>query len=131
MHTHEKIRVLAPLCKNNFFHHLVCVATKIHKNMRQILPSLHLLRIIGIAEIILRNKVNTIIPAWLKVAEHYKIYDKLFESDFLDHLDFKRYFQKNKNTFKTNHNRLLRHHKAFENLYKMGNGYPRLIEQKE
>lgn len=80
---------------------------------------------------------------WLKVADFHKIHNEIFSLEFLDNLDFKKYFEKNKSTFKTKHNRLLRHHKAkaillllrlmrnrafhFENLYKIvGNGYPRL-----
>lgn len=80
---------------------------------------------------------------WIKVVEHYKIHNRIFDIDFLDNMDFKKYFVKNKNTFKTKHNRLLRHHKVkailellrlirnrsfhFENLYKIvGNDYPRL-----
>ncbi|WP_286348941.1 hypothetical protein [Helicobacter felistomachi] len=36
---------------------------------------------------------------WLKVVECFKIYDKLFDLDFLDRLNFKRYCLKNKNRF--------------------------------
>ncbi|BCZ19996.1 hypothetical protein NHP190012_16380 (plasmid) [Helicobacter sp. NHP19-012] len=87
---------------------------------------------------------------WLKVVEHFKIYDKVFALDFLDHLDFKRYFHKNRNRFGTKTNlahrknaHLKRHEKAdlllqllrtlrnrafhFENLYKYTpKGDPRL-----
>ncbi|WP_104629672.1 hypothetical protein [Helicobacter bizzozeronii] len=86
---------------------------------------------------------------WLKVVEHFKIYDKVFNLDFLDRLDFKRYYPKNKNRFShTNHilrknAHLKRHEKAdlllqllrtlrnrafhFENLYKYTpKGDPRL-----
>ncbi len=87
---------------------------------------------------------------WLKVVEHFKIYDKVFALDFLDRLDFRRYHPKNKNRFgaKTylahRENAHLKHHEKvdlilqllrklrnrafhFENLYKYTpNGYPRL-----
>lgn len=134
---------------------------------------------IGILEIILRNKIDSILSSnnalwleslpqevsdhieakqdyskdkvissqslgfWIKVIDHYKIHDKIIDIDFLDSVDFTKYFSKNRKTFKAKHNRLLRHHKAkailglfrlirnrsfhFENLYKIvGNGYPRL-----
>ncbi|WP_104708084.1 hypothetical protein [Helicobacter ailurogastricus] len=87
---------------------------------------------------------------WLKVVECFKIYDKLFDLDFLDRLNFKRYCSQNKNRFgnktslkpcKKAH--LKRYEKAdlilqllhalrnrafhFENLYKYTpKGYPRL-----
>ncbi|WP_104695981.1 hypothetical protein [Helicobacter salomonis] len=87
---------------------------------------------------------------WPKVVEHFKIYDKVFNLDFLDRLDFKRYYPKNKNRFGTKthlaHRKnahLKRHEKSdlllqllrklrnrafhFENLYKCSpKGYPRL-----
>lgn len=80
---------------------------------------------------------------WLRVVEHYKIHNQIFDIAFLDSLDFKKYFEKNKTNFKTKHNRLMRHHKVevilkllrlirnrafhFENLYKITEkGYPRL-----
>lgn len=80
---------------------------------------------------------------WLRVVEHYKIHNQIFDIAFLDNLDFKKYFEKNKTNFKTKHNRLMRHHKVeailkflrlirnrafhFENLYKITEkGYPRL-----
>ena len=130
---------------------------------------------IGIAELIIRNKIDTLMcekslnwlenlpenlelkgdiniqsrdklisiqNLWLKLVEHYKIHNQIFELKFLDNLDFKKYFKKNKTTFKSRHNRLLRHHKVtiilallklirnrafhFENLYKMNAKGPRL-----
>lgn len=127
---------------------------------------------IGILEIILRNKIHSIMlhynPQWLtlligsgfenlsqneliskqsfgfwvRVVEHFKIHNKLFDENFLDNLDFKTYYKYNKNSFSSNHNRLLRHHKVsvilrllhllrnrafhFENLYKMNKNGPRL-----
>lgn len=79
---------------------------------------------------------------WVKVAIYYKINDKTFDTEFLDSLDFKKYFPKNKNRFKNN-KEFRRHQKAqailellrlirnrafhFENLYKFQeNKYPRL-----
>ncbi|MGI0406525.1 hypothetical protein ACRE1U_04365 [Helicobacter himalayensis] len=127
---------------------------------------------IGILEIILRSKIHRIMlnhnPKWLtlligsgfenlsqneliskqsfgfwvKVVEHFKIHNKIFDKNFLDNLDFKTYYKHNKNSFSSNHNRLLRHHKVsvimkllhllrnrafhFENLYKMNKNGPRL-----
>ncbi|WP_301006350.1 MULTISPECIES: hypothetical protein [Helicobacter] len=130
----------------------------------------HIAHKIGILEIIIRNKIDSLLSQkdshwlekivlqesnrdkiissqnlgfWLKVVDFYKIHNKIFNTDFLDTLDFKKYFEKNKDTFHTNHTRIMRHHKAkaillllrlirnrafhFENLYKMvDNGYPRL-----
>ncbi|WP_233710948.1 hypothetical protein [Helicobacter salomonis] len=87
---------------------------------------------------------------WLKVVEHFQIYDQLFDLDFLDRLNFKKYCPKNKNRFgnKTSSKprkkaHLKRYEKAdlilqllhtlrnrafhFENLYKYTpKGYPRL-----
>lgn len=80
---------------------------------------------------------------WLKVSDFYKIHDKIFDIYFLDTLDFRIYFHKNKNRF-ANKTNLRRYQKArailellriirnrafhFENLYKfVGNHhYPRL-----
>ncbi|WP_158652622.1 hypothetical protein [Helicobacter ailurogastricus] len=87
---------------------------------------------------------------WLKVVEYFRIYDQIFNPSFLDNLDFKKYYLKNKNRFGTKthlaHRKnahLKRHEKAdlllqllrklrnrafhFENLYKCNpKGYPRL-----
>lgn len=73
---------------------------------------------------------------WVMVAEHYKIEGKIFDKDFLDSLDFKRYYAKNANRFKDKAN-LQNYQKAnllihllhnlrnrafhFENLYKLNN----------
>ena len=70
---------------------------------------------------------------WLKVIDTYKIHSLLFSYDFLEDLNFKRYYERNANRFK-NGVRLRRYHKAkllvhllrnlrnrafhFENLYK-------------
>lgn len=79
---------------------------------------------------------------WVKVAEHYKIEGKIFSKVFLDSLDFKLYYAKNVNKFKSGF-KLRRYHKAklllhllrnlrnrafhFENLYKLNNNnQPRL-----
>ena len=130
----------------------------------------HIAHKIGILEIIIRNKIDFLLSQkdsqwlekivlqnqsrdslisaqnlgfWLKVVDFYKIHNAIFKAEFLDTLDFKKYFDKNKDTFHTNHTRIMRHHKAkaillllrlirnrafhFENLYKIvGNGYPRL-----
>ena len=76
------------------------------------------------------------------VVNHYKIHNKIFSRDFLDNLDFRKYYKKNKNRF-TRHIWLMDYHKAkailylfhlirnrsfhIENLYKItDNGYPRL-----
>ena len=80
---------------------------------------------------------------WLKVIDCYKIHSQLFSYDFLEHLNFKRYYERNANRFK-NGVRLRRYHKAkllvhllrnlrnrafhFENLYKLNDDKkPRLI----
>lgn len=80
---------------------------------------------------------------WVRLVETYKIHNKIFGEEFLDNFDFTKYYAKNKRTFKSKHNRVLRHHKVsailqlfrlirnrafhFENLYKFtDNGYPRL-----
>lgn len=133
---------------------------------------------LGIAEILLRNKIDSImsqnvdflwldgLPSelqshidsslskhkiistqslgfWLKVIDTYKIHSKLFSYDFLEHLNFKRYYERNANRFK-NGVRLRRYHKAslllhllrnlrnrafhFENLYKLNeDNKPRLL----
>lgn len=79
---------------------------------------------------------------WVKVARYHKVDDKIFDTDFLDSLDFTKYFFKNKNRFK-NTKEFRRYQKArailellrlirnrafhFENLYKFTkNNYPRL-----
>lgn len=80
---------------------------------------------------------------WLKVIDFYKIHSQLFSYDFLEDLNFKRYYERNANRFKNKAN-LQNYHKAsllvhllrnlrnrafhFENLYKL-NEYnkPRLI----
>ena len=80
---------------------------------------------------------------WLKVVECYKIHTQLFSKDFLENLDFKRYYARNANRFKNKAN-LQNYHKVslllhllrnlrnrafhFENLYKL-NEYskPRLV----
>lgn len=78
---------------------------------------------------------------WLRVVEHYKIHNRLFDREFLDSLNFKRYFSGNKNRFKSkplrdyqkvsiflNLFRNLRNRAFhFENLYKLDKqGRPRL-----
>lgn len=79
---------------------------------------------------------------WVKVAEHYKIEGKIFSVEFLNRLDFKRYYTKNMNRFRDKAN-LQNYQKAnlfirllhnlrnrafhFENLYKLNNNnQPRL-----
>ena len=79
---------------------------------------------------------------WLKVIDTYKIHSQLFSKDFLEHLNFKRYYERNANRFKNKAN-LQNYHKAkllahllrnlrnrafhFENLYKYNeNNQPRL-----
>ncbi|MCX2683751.1 hypothetical protein OQH60_07795 [Campylobacter sp. MIT 21-1685] len=128
----------------------------------------HIAHKIGILEIIIRNKIDSLLLRqdsqwlekivlqeqsrdkiistqnlgfWLKVVDFYKIHNVIFDTDFLDTLDFKKYFIKNPHYFYSTN--LMRHHKAkailqllrlirnrafhFENLYKIvGNGYPRL-----
>lgn len=79
---------------------------------------------------------------WVRLVENYKIHNKIFGEEFLDNFDFTKYYAKNKRTFKSKHNRVLRHHKVsailqlfrlirnrafhFENLYKMNEKGPRL-----
>ncbi|MGX3098064.1 hypothetical protein [Helicobacter sp. 23-1046] len=80
---------------------------------------------------------------WLKVIDFYKIHSQLFSYDFLEDLNFKRYYERNANRFK-NGVRSRRYHKAkllvhllrnlrnrafhFENLYKLNeDNKPRLI----
>ena len=79
---------------------------------------------------------------WLKVVEYYRIHNQIFSKDFLDNLDFKRYYTKNANHLKNGSN-LRRYHKVnlllhllrnlrnrafhFENLYRLNNdNKPRL-----
>lgn len=79
---------------------------------------------------------------WLKVVECHKIHTQLFSKDFLENLDFKRYYARNANRFKNKAN-LQNYHKVslllhllrnlrnrafhFENLYKLNeNNQPRL-----
>lgn len=131
---------------------------------------------LGIAEVLLRNKIDRIISQndvswldyfcaeldlrgdknlskhklismqslgfWLKVIDEYKIHNQLFSCDFLENLNFRRYYTRNTNRFQ-NGNRLRLYHKAkllayllrnlrnrafhFENLYKCNeNNQPRL-----
>lgn len=77
---------------------------------------------------------------WIKIIDHYKIHNQILDRDFLKYIDFKKYFNKNKNRFKKSNFRdyhkvkvileLLRliRNRAFhfENLYKMNNHGPRL-----
>ncbi len=80
---------------------------------------------------------------WVKVAEFYKIEGKIFDKEFLDRLDFKRYYAGNANYLKDGSG-LRRYYKAnllihllrnlrnrafhFENLYKLNDkNKPRLI----
>lgn len=78
---------------------------------------------------------------WIVVVNHYKIHNKIFSRDFLDNLDFRKYYKKNKNRF-NRHIWLMDYHKAkailylfhlirnrsfhIENLYKMNKNGPRL-----
>ena len=92
-----------------------------------------------------RDKIVSIqsLGFWVRVVEHYRIHNRVFGVEFLDNLDLRKYYAKNKNLYKSKHNHLLRHHKVsailqllrlirnrafhFENLYKFtDNGYPRL-----
>ncbi|WP_104759584.1 hypothetical protein [Helicobacter bizzozeronii] len=79
---------------------------------------------------------------WIEVVKHFKVHNQIFNPSFLDCLDFKRYYHKNKNRF--NNTKCLRHYQKttiilkllhtlrnrafhFENLYKYTDkGYPRL-----
>lgn len=36
---------------------------------------------------------------WVKIIEHYKIHNKIFHKDFLENLNFKKYYPKNKKRF--------------------------------
>lgn len=78
---------------------------------------------------------------WIKVVEHYKIHNQILDIDFLDTMDFKKYFVKNKNRFSGKSNlrdyhkvkailgllRLIRNRSFhFENLYKLNPKGPRL-----
>lgn len=134
---------------------------------------------LGIAEILLRNKIDSIMSAnmpdllwlerlpselqshidkslskhkiistqslgfWLKVIDAHKIHSKLFSYDFLENLNFKKYYERNANRFKNKAN-LQNYHKAslllhllrnlrnrafhFENLYKLNeDNKPRLM----
>ena len=79
---------------------------------------------------------------WLKVVEYYRIHNQIFSKEFLDNLDFKRYYAKNANHLKNGSN-LRRYYKVnlllhllrnlrnrafhFENLYRLNNdNKPRL-----
>ncbi|MGX2981640.1 hypothetical protein [Helicobacter sp. 23-1045] len=78
---------------------------------------------------------------WVRVVEHYKIHNRVFDALFLDNLNLKKYYIKNKNRFKPNVC-LKKYHKVsvilqlfrlirnrafhFENLYKMNKKGPRL-----
>lgn len=91
-----------------------------------------------------RDKIVSIqsIGFWRKIVEYHRIHNQIFDIAFLDNLDFKKYFEKNKNRFSREAN-LRAYHKAevillllhlirnrafhFENLYKITEkGYPRL-----
>ena len=78
---------------------------------------------------------------WVRLVEIYKIHNTIFHKDFLENLDFKKYYFKNKNRFNrdvhfTNYYkvsailqlfRLIRNRAFhFENLYKMNEKGPRL-----
>lgn len=78
---------------------------------------------------------------WVRLVEIYKIHNAIFHKDFLENLDFKKYYFKNKNRFNrdmhfTNYYkvsailqlfRLIRNRAFhFENLYKMNEKGPRL-----
>ena len=132
---------------------------------------------IGIAEVLLRNKIDSIMCAqdslwldnlpsnielkskelnlsrdkiisiqslgfWVKVVDYYKIHNQIFSFDFLDNLDFRRYYSRNVN-YISDGARLRRYQKAklliyllrnlrnrafhFENLYKLNSdNQPRL-----
>ena len=90
---------------------------------------------IGIAEVLLRNKIDSVMSGvdsawldnlpidielkskelnlsrdkiisiqslgcWVKVVDYYKIHNQIFRFDFLNRVDFKRYYAKNTNSFK-------------------------------
>lgn len=77
---------------------------------------------------------------WVRVVEHYKIANIVFQETFLDALNFKKYYVKNPKRFP--HTHIMRHQKGiillkllhllrnrafhFENLYKMNKNGPRL-----
>lgn len=78
---------------------------------------------------------------WVRLVECYKIHNKIFDKNFLENLDFKKYYFKNKNRFNRGmyfrdyHKvsailqlfRLIRNRAFhFENLYKMNEKGPRL-----
>lgn len=92
-----------------------------------------------------RDKIISIqsLGFWVKVVDFYRIHDKILCKDFLDSLDFKRYYAKNTNYFKDGSG-LRRYHKVrlllhllrnlrnrafhFENLYKLNDeNKPRLM----
>lgn len=92
-----------------------------------------------------RDKIISIqsLGFWVKVVDFYRIHDKILCKEFLDYLDFKRYYAKNQNRFKNKAN-LQNYHKVrlllhllrnlrnrafhFENLYKLNDeNKPRLM----
>lgn len=92
-----------------------------------------------------RDKIISIqsLGFWVKVVDFYRIHDKILGKDFLDSLDFKRYYARNQNRFKNKAN-LQNYHKVrlllhllrnlrnrafhFENLYKLNDeNKPRLM----
>lgn len=92
-----------------------------------------------------RDKIISIqsLGFWVKVVDFYRIHDKILCKEFLDGLDFKRYYAKNTNYFKDSSG-LRRYHKVrlllhllrnlrnrafhFENLYKINDeNKPRLM----
>lgn len=92
-----------------------------------------------------RDKIISIqsLGFWVKVVDFYRIHDKILCKEFLDGLDFKRYYAKNQNRFKNKAN-LQNYHKVklllhllrnlrnrafhFENLYKLNDeNKPRLM----
>ncbi|MGX3044857.1 hypothetical protein [Helicobacter sp. T3_23-1056] len=91
-----------------------------------------------------RDKIISIqsLGFWVCVVDYYKIHNQIFSLDFLDSVDFKRYYERNVNGFK-NGSQLRRYQKAglilhllrnlrnrafhFENLYKLNiDNQPRL-----
>ena len=91
-----------------------------------------------------RDKIISIqsLGFWVCVVDYYKIHNQIFSLDFLDSVDFKRYYERNVNGFK-NGSKLRRYQKAglilhllrnlrnrafhFENLYKLNiDNQPRL-----
>lgn len=92
-----------------------------------------------------RDKIISIqsLGFWVKVVDFYRTHDKILCKDFLDGLDFKRYYAKNQNRFKNKAN-LQNYHKVrlllhllrnlrnrafhFENFYKLNDeNKPRLM----